>query len=416
MAWRDTLLDCSFRDVVFDVVGTRDSYGRAVSVSEVPYVDGGTVEDLGGRPVRYSLQAVFFGDDYEDRLFEALDAFNAAGPGELVHPVLGVIQMAQCVSVEVAHSAPEPDACTVTLEFVESGAPIKFFEDAGAEQVQFAVGAQGDTALERAAAALTEIVNAIRTAEPLATLAELRQAMLGPLLGFVGEVQGVVLSGLDVLDEPRAWTRDVAALSNGVVAIASFGDNLMGDWRAITGVFSRVGAAYGYGSSASAGAVVTVSPWSAGAGPTEAQCMAVAKLWLTVNNATAQADVAAIVLAAEASTPTLSPDEIDLLLAGARTEIELAITLARATLPLEQSRQIAEPLKDQALVLQSAGRAIIERRPPLLTRTLEAAGNLRLIAHLWYGDHRRAPELARLNNLRYPNALQPGDTLHAYAR
>lgn len=412
MAWKESLLDCSFRDVVFDVVGTRDSFGRAISVAEVPFVDGGTVDDLGGRPVRYSLQAIFFGDDYEDRLYAALAAFNGAGLGVLVHPVHGTIERAQCVSVEVAHSAEAPDSCTVALEFIESGLPTSFFEAAGAEQVQFTVGALGDTALDRAANWLERTVEALRAALPLAALTDLRQSMLGPLLGFVGQTQGIALAGLDLLDEPRAWARDVAALSNGLIATASFGSNLLGDWRAVTGVFSQVAMTYGFASAAGG----AVAAWVPGTAPSEAQAGLVVNAYLAVNNATAQADVAAIVLAAEADAPTLSPDEIETVVGSARDEIEATIGVVRAAMGLEQSRAIVEPLKDQALALQDIAKAVIELRPPLVVRTVPAAGNLRLIAHLWYGDHTRALELLRLNSLANPNALQKGDTLRAYIR
>jgi len=48
---------------------------------------------------------------------------------------------------------------------------------------------------------------------------------------------------------------------------------------------------------------------------------------------------------------------------------------------------------------------------------VEGDGNLHLLAFAWYGDYRRAAELARLNPmLRNPNHLQAGDLLHAYAR
>lgn len=413
MAWKETLLDCSFRDVVFDVVGTRDSFGRAISVAEVPYVDGGVVADLGGHPVRYSLQAVFFGDDYEDRLFKLLSAVNKAGAGELVHPVVGVIPLAQCVSCEVSHSAPEPDACTVALEFVESRQPVAFFEDAGAEQVQFTVGGLGDSALDASAGWLTTIVGEIRAALPFAALGELRQSMTGPLLGFMRTVQGVTVGGLDVLDEPRAWARDMASLSNGIIGSANFGANLQADWRAITDVFAGLGRSHGYGSGGSAS---PSSPaWHVGSVPTEAQGVAVTQSYLAVNNATAQAEVAALVLASEVETPTLSPPDIEAVLNAARTEIEAAIVAIRAALPAEQAGAVIGPLKDQALALQEAARAVIEMRPPLVVRTLTAPGNLRLIAHLLYGDHTRAPELARLNNLANPNALQKGDTIRAFA-
>lgn len=415
MAWANTLLDCSFRDVVFDVVGTRDSYGRAISVAEIPYVDGGVVEDLGARPVRFSLQAIFFGDDYEVRLDVALKAFNERGVGELQHPVLGKRQV-QCVSAEVGHSAPEPDSCTVQLEFIESGEPKAFFEAAGVEQVQAEVGALGDSALDESSSWLADIVTAIRKAAPLAALDELRQSMLGPLLGFVGQTQGVSLSALDVLDVPRAWARDISALSHGVIATSSFGDNLMADWRSVTGVFSRLGSTYGFGSSAASTSSGSAPAWRVGTTPSEAQGVAAANMCLAVNNATAQADVAAVVLAAEAETPTLSPVEIETVVNAVRIEIDVAIVVARAVMPLEKSRRVVEPLKDLALALQQSGQAIIERRPPLTDRTLEAPGNLRLIAHLWYGDHSRALELFRLNGLRNPNALQKGDVLRAFTR
>lgn len=413
MAWAKDLLDCSFRDVVFDVVGTRDAYGKAISVAEVPYVDGGNIQDLGGRPVHYALQAVFFGDDYEDRLFAALAALNARGPGELVHPIYGVIAAAVCVSCEVVHSADAPDSCTLSLMFMGDGEPLVFFEAAGAEQVQANVGALGDSALDAAAGRLADIVEAIKGALPLAALTDLRQSMLGPLLGFVGQTQGIALSGLDLLDEPRAWARDVAALSNGVIATASFGSNLMSDWRAVTGVFSGLGVTYGFGSGST---VSAPAPWSPGAAPTEAQGVAVVNIYLAINNATAQADVAAIVLAAEAETPTLSPDEIETVVGSARSEIEATIVAVRATMVLEQSRVIVEALKSQALVLQQIAKAVIETRPPLVMRAVPSSGNLRLIAHLWYGDHGRALELLRLNSLANPNALQKGDVLRAYAR
>lgn len=416
MSWRDSLLECKFRDVVLDIVGTRDSFARAVSVAEVPFVDGGVTDDLGGRPARISLQVVFFGDDYEARLFEALAAFNTAGPGELVHPVFGSIPRAQVMHVEVTHSAPEPDSCTVAVELVEDGEPLSFFEKAEAAQVQATVGTRNDSILDEATSWLRDIVDAIREAAPLQELAELRTSMLDPLLGFVGEVQGIVTSGLDVLDEPRAWARDIAALSNGVIAIASFGDNLMQDWRAITDVFSRLGHQYGYGASATTPGSAGASPWLAGTSPSESQGVATVSAWLAVNNATAQADVAAIVLAAEAEAPTLSPNEIETVVAGARAEIDAAIEAVRAVLPIERSRAVTESLKDQALALQDAGRALIELRPPLVLRAIEGPGNLRLIAHRWYGDHTRAPELARLNNFRNPNALQMGDAVRGYTR
>ena len=455
MAWRKNLLDCSFRDVVFDVIGTRDSYGRAISVAEVPYVDGGVVEDLGARPVRYSLQLIFFGDDYEDQLAKAKKVFDQVGAGRLVHPVMGVIEKAQVVSYEVGHEAPAPDACTLTVEFIESGKPKVFFSKANpAVTLQTKVGSLADSALGQAKSALANAMAMLKSLNPLAAFDNLRATMLGPVLAFAGQVQGIVTSGLDVLNSPRAWAADIAGLAGSVLSIASFGDRLKQDWSAVTGVFSNIAAKFGFGSigrqsggqpSAASGtgqggyaafvaaqtatgpvqsdvdkqafyAAVSAAPvWVEGTAPTEAQVAARAQTYLSVVNATSVAETAALVLATEQATPTFSPAEIEAVVSLVRIEINAAIEAAHATLPLEQAHALAETLKDIALTMQLAGQSIIELQPPLLTRTLDAPGNLRLIAHRWYGDHSRAPELARLNALRSPNALQMGDTLRAYA-
>jgi prophage DNA circulation protein len=149
--------------------------------------------------------------------------------------------------------------------------------------------------------------------------------------------------------------------------------------------------------------------------PTEAQVQNVVLVHLSVVNAAVQADAAALVFDSAASDPALTAAEIETVIDDVRGEIEAAIAAARAALSLEESRAIVEPLKDMALALQDAARSVLEQRPPLLRRTIEAPGNLRLIAHRWYGDHARAPELLRLNSIRQPNALQPGDVLNALA-
>jgi len=50
MAWRDTLLPASFRDILFDVISSRDDTERAIVQHEYPYRDGAEVEDMGRRP------------------------------------------------------------------------------------------------------------------------------------------------------------------------------------------------------------------------------------------------------------------------------------------------------------------------------------------------------------------------------
>lgn len=438
MAWTERLLDCTFRGIPLEVLATRDAFSKALSLTELPYVDGARVDDMGANATHFNIQAIFFGDDYEDRLFAALDAFNEKGSGQFYHPVYGLVERAQVASFEVTHNAPEPDACTVSVELVEDGAPILFFNKISASKsIQDDAGAASDSLLDQASNALADAVAAIKANNPLAALDNLRKTALGPLLEFSRQVNGIITSGLSILDSPRAWARDLSALADGILLTVSFGDRLMQDWNVVTGAFSSVAGKFGFGaegaSSSSATtasrdetdvvlprqfiqAVAAAPVWRPGTPPTEAQVAARVNVYLSILNATSFSEAGAIVLAAEQETPTLSPAELETVVNTARHQINAAMATARAVLPLEQSRPLVETLKTLAAQLQSAGQDVIEQRPPLLMRAAPAPGNYRLIAHLWYGDHTRAGELHRLNGLRLPNAIQQGELLRAYAQ
>ncbi len=74
-------------------------------------------------------------------------------------------------------------------------------------------------------------------------------------------------------------------------------------------------------------------------------------------------------------------------------------------------------LQTLALTLQRQAAALIQQRPPLITRTVTRRCNLHLLAFDWYADASRAGELLRLNpSLGNPTDIQPGMTLYAYAK
>ncbi|ARU30904.1 DNA circulation family protein [Sulfuriferula sp. AH1] len=408
MAWKDTLLEASFRGVVFDCISTDDSADRATAEHSYPYVDGADIEDLGRGPRHFSVAAIFFGDDYEVRLQAFLAAFDQPGPGEFIHPVFGSIKTAQAIRSSVHHEADNVDQVSVSLEFIESTPSNPFFDRSLPSQKADAIGQHGDAATASAISEIGNVVDRLHAANPLAALDTLRQAMTGPLLAGMSQVQGVLLSGMDVLAYPRAWGNDVSALVGGVLDAQDFTTNVSAAWASVQSnltlfdVFSAP--------PASVPAQVNAS-----AVPTEQQAVAAAAVTVKINSATGLASAAGMLLSTESATPTLSPLEITAIANAVRTSIESAIVDVRAIYPLEQSRAITEPLKDQALAIQDAARAIIEIRPPLIVRVMNAPGNFRLIAHRLYGDHTRAPELFRLNNIRLPNFIQQGDKLNAYA-
>lgn len=420
MAWAQTLLDASFRGLAIEIVKTDDSAERAVVEHSYPYVDGSDVEDMGRGARHISIEAIFYGDDYEarlDKFLRALDGYDdrfsdpLAHPNAyLVHPVFGDV-LVKVARYAVHHEAENVDQASVTVEFIESTPGNPFFSSQQISQLSDVVAQHGADAVSSASDAAAKLIDRLRAANPLSGLDALRAKLTGPLLAITSQV-GVLLSGLDVLAYPRAWANDISALVVGLLDIRDFGANLLSDWASIQSdlnafsIFSTPPAAV-------AGAQ-PVAQVQAGGAVTEVQAIHAAAATVRVNAAVGLANAASYVLASEAATPKLSPVEIEAIANTARSAIEAAIEQVRTIYGIEYSRPITEPLKGQGLAVQEAARAVIAARPPLILRTVDAPGNLRLLAHLFYADHDRAAELYRLNGARSP-FVQQGDRVHAYA-
>lgn len=415
MAWIKSLLDASFRGITFDIVKTDDTADRATVEHSYPYVDGSDIEDMGRGARHISVEAVFYGEDYETRLnvfLRALDGYDDrfTDPYDhpsayLVHPVFGDV-LVEVARYAVHHDAENVDQASVTIEFIESTPGNPFFSQQHASQLVNTVPQHGAAAISSASDAAAKLIDRLRAANPLAGLDALRQALTAPLLAINTQV-GMVLSGLDVLAYPRAWGNDISALALGVLDVREFGSNLAGDWAGIRGdldAFSLFGSPD-----------VAFSQVTSSGTPTESQAIAATAATVQVNKVVCLANAASYVLAAESVTPTMSPIEIEIICNMARAEIEVTIEQVRGIYGIEYSRTITEPLKGQGLAVQEAARAVIAARPPLIQRKVDAPGNLRLLAHLFYGDHARAPELYRLNGARSP-FVNAGDSVHAYAR
>ena len=226
-----------------------------------------------------------------------------------------------------------------------------------------------------------------------------------------GLLPGSIAGTLDPLLAPRAFAGDVTALLYGLTRQPHFSAVAgQSDWCALVdtlGPLPRLAAQVADGSHEAGGQPV----------PAAADDVAITGSLLQLLVATALADTAATLLAAEATAPARSPQEIEQLASDTRAALQAALQACRDSHPVETARPVTEALKDVALGLQNAAIALIAARPPLLQRRVEAAGNLHLQAYRWYGDAGRAGELLRLNpQLRNPNTLQAGDFLHAYAR
>lgn len=120
MGWRDNLLPASFRGASFKWDNSGADGGRRLAVHEFIARDLPYPEDLGGKTKQFSMVGYVLGDDYmaaRDALFAAC---NAEGPGQLIHPTLGTIEVV-CPSVSYSETKTEGGVCRFTMTFIESG-------------------------------------------------------------------------------------------------------------------------------------------------------------------------------------------------------------------------------------------------------------------------------------------------------
>ncbi len=442
MAWKDTLLDASFKGVKFDCESLQDQAQRDIQKHAYPYVNGEDTEDLGRGAIESALTAVFWGDDYEERLQAFVAVLEQPGPGELIHPVFGSALSAQLESWRIGHRAESPDACMVELRFSHSTPSSPFFTRQLPEQKAAASRQFKDEGLASGVEAFAQRLKSLTSLRGVQDRINAVRSTMDRVLGAVRSVTHGVGALTDLVEFPRTFTSGLADGLRGLVDLRSFGTaTRLSDWKHLKGIFDDVillPAASAEGDMPAAFRPVRTGP--AGASllpsqplqpsqpphPQQQPPAAIAILpedqqpIVAVVKAVTAAelvDVASDLLTAEAKEPTLSPTDIEIIVSDVRERIQDAIDANRDLYPVEQARAITEPLKDAALAVQEAAAVIIDARPPLRQRTVNAPANLHLLAHAWYGDYRRAAELLRLNpSVRNPNDIRAGDIINGYAQ
>ncbi|WP_175857035.1 DNA circularization N-terminal domain-containing protein [Burkholderia anthina] len=435
MAWKDKLFDASFRGIQFDCQRTDDPLERDVVRYAVPYVDGEDLEDQGAKAREVAMTAIFFGDDYEDRLNAFLNALSQRGSGELIHPVFGSLPDMQFLGGHVSHDADNPDAGVVEMRFAKSTQSNPFFVEQLADQKADATAQAADVAQNAGTSMLSAALGALQTAKVglrrLNALRDVLSETLGPIRNLV---TGFRTSALDYINFPSAFASDLIGLVSSITDFRSFDTSIvMSDWNGLSDQMRTVvklpaAAANNQpiaipGTPSSAGNTTPSDPTAPYSPPRPKIAMAdphdvaLITAFTKVVVATTMASVASDVLANEIEQPTLTPDQVEQITNDTRTFIEDAMNDMRDVVTLDASRPVTEPLKDVALSVQQLAVDVIDVLPPIISREIDTAINLMLLAFRWYGDYTRSAELLRLNpNVRNPNFIQPGDVLRAYAR
>lgn len=147
MGWQDKLQPASFRGVPFQVEGDDLSAGRRVQVHEYPQRDKPYAEDLGRATREINLTAFVIGADYMAARDRLLAACEEAGPGTLVHPWYGSLQVV-LKSCRVSQGREDGGLARFTLAFVEAG-ELSFPKgtESSAAQVKLAAAALNSAAV-----------------------------------------------------------------------------------------------------------------------------------------------------------------------------------------------------------------------------------------------------------------------------
>lgn len=124
----DSLFGASFRGVEFHIPDTRQEVGRRVVRFFFPGRDDTVHQDLGAYEGPISVTGLIVGDDYVARARALRAAFLAPGPGTLVHPWLGEIEVVLAQPATISFSERELRLARVEATFERAstgtGSPI----------------------------------------------------------------------------------------------------------------------------------------------------------------------------------------------------------------------------------------------------------------------------------------------------
>ncbi len=244
MTWRDNLRPGSFRDVPFHIEAADQKGGRRQVVHEFPQRDDPFVEDLGLRPHGFSLDCLVLGADYMTARDALIAAFDAAGPGILIHPYRGALTVS-CEGWRCRESSEDGGVAYFTVDFITSavaprpattedtGAQVETVAAAGMDEGVagltdgFSVAGQAGFVAESAAARVVTIGDRLegglsrlggatdRLSSVTLQLANLRSDALGlvrQVPDLAGAITGLVASARLLADTPRAALRELRGL------------------------------------------------------------------------------------------------------------------------------------------------------------------------------------------------------------
>lgn len=426
MTWRDTYRAATFRGVAFFVESADSSHGRRQAVHETAQRDTPYTEDLGRKSREFSVVGYLLGKDYHLNRDELIKACELAGPGALVHPYRGEMNVV-CRGLNVSETTAEGGKCTIALTFLEAGEAA--YPSANVDSVN-AISAKGNTVT--AAAEKSFLSDFLTTGFPAyvaesaaSGLASLGEYMAAPGLSFSGDLKaasdfylqarGLVSDASGLVQKPLNMVSRITGLIGSVRS--AFGTNA---FSTLTSLFDRSPATY-------SGSTATPSRQQQATNATAMNA-------LVRQVAMAEAAKAAVVT----QTPVVTTTTITQTSTGA-TQTAPGVSQSRPVPTVYDSYQAAIMVRedlveridaesevtpnDEIYVALSDLRTSVVQAVPNPEQNLarivqyvprETLPSL-LVAYQIYGDAGRADEIATRNAPRHPGFLTGGQQLEVLA-
>ena len=400
MAWQETLQDASFRGVPFDVLSTTDNNKQAVITHSIPYVNGGSLEPTGYDPRSFSVSAIIWGEDYENRLTQLELALNQISLGQLIHPTRGVLTVA-VQDYSVKHLEEEVETARIDILFIEEGFITELFSLATPQEPTEALA---DVATEKLAQELAVVSESAIFSDKQRAL-RLDEMLLKSLQDLRKQVQSTVSNLEKAINAPYEFASNIANLCDGLIDLRAFDvDIIAAKWHNLRGQFKNILRLPNDGKSLNA---------------KQQRDNRVFNQYMDSLVLRSNTLAASQLFTNDIESPTLTPLEVESISNTLRADGQQLInTIRQSNSPLsQQDLAVIEAIKKVAYQAQRTGLALLARKPPLIERKVENAISLHLLAHFWYADHTRAAELLRLNpKITHPNFIEAGEVLNGYSR
>ncbi|QXH96121.1 DNA circularization N-terminal domain-containing protein [Pseudomonas ogarae] len=196
--WRKELLPASFRGINFLIPQASVPVGQKGQLHEYPQRDEPFFEQLGKQAQVHTMTAWVIGDDCFERRDKLLEALQTPGPGELVHPWLGRMQV-KVGDCKVSHELTAGGMVSFDLTFYPDK-PLTFptAKVNSQQQVVKASDSMLGSALERYKQAMAKVDQArlglLRLRNSLSNVYAVIQQQFAPFVGVFTNLTGFVQS------------------------------------------------------------------------------------------------------------------------------------------------------------------------------------------------------------------------------